>query len=116
MARVAGRSPSGAARSGLGSTREAVVRGTIQAKLALNRPGDELEQEADRVSERVMRMAAPPASRECSCGCTCPKCRRNDGEAGVERLLTKQARAGGPVPGEAPPIVHEALGPAGRPL
>lgn len=32
---------------------------TLQPKLRVNRPGDRYEQEADRVAEQVMRMAAP---------------------------------------------------------
>src|SRR5690348_497447 len=31
----------------------------IQTKLAVNKPGDEFEQEADRVADQVMRMTAP---------------------------------------------------------
>jgi nucleoid-associated protein YgaU len=35
----------------------------LQAKLALNKPGDEYEQEADRVAEQVMRMPEPQLLR-----------------------------------------------------
>src|SRR5215471_14236892 len=39
----------------------------IQAKLAVNKPGDEFEQEADRVADQVMRMTAVPAvQRKCA--------------------------------------------------
>src|SRR5690349_24739920 len=31
----------------------------IQTKLTVNKPGDEFEQEADRVADQVMRMVAP---------------------------------------------------------
>src|SRR6266581_2122734 len=34
--------------------------GAIQTKPAINEPGDEYEQEADRVAERVMNIAVPP--------------------------------------------------------
>jgi zinc D-Ala-D-Ala carboxypeptidase len=37
--------------------------GALQAKLAINEPGDRYEQEADRVSEQVMRMDAPDIAR-----------------------------------------------------
>jgi len=46
-------------------------RGTprlLQAKLAISRPGDVYEQEAERVSEQVMRTAAPPIQRLCTDG------------------------------------------------
>ena len=38
-----------------------------QTKLEVNQPGDEYEQEADRVADQVMRMASPPAvQKRCS--------------------------------------------------
>ena len=37
--------------------------GALQAKLRVSRPGDIHEQEADRISAQVMRMAAPPVQR-----------------------------------------------------
>jgi hypothetical protein len=39
------------------------VRAAIQAKRAINEPGDEYEQEADRVAKLVMSMAAPAVAR-----------------------------------------------------
>lgn len=38
-------------------------RGIIQAKLTINEPGDRYEQEADRVSDQVMRMEDPEVAR-----------------------------------------------------
>lgn len=46
----------------------------LQAKLAINQPGDVLEQEADRVADQVMRMSDSPASPGCECGGTCADC------------------------------------------
>lgn len=40
----------------------------IQTKLAINQPGDEYEQEADRISEQVMRMSESQLQRACACG------------------------------------------------
>jgi len=37
------------------------IAGVIQTKLAINNPGDEYEQEADRVADQVMRMTEPTA-------------------------------------------------------
>jgi len=34
--------------------------GALQTKLAINKPGNEHEQEADRVAEQVMHMPTPP--------------------------------------------------------
>jgi hypothetical protein len=36
-----------------------LAAGAIQTKLAINKPGDEYEQEAEQVSDRVMRMESP---------------------------------------------------------
>ena len=64
--------------------------GHIQAKLAISQPGDPDEEEADRVADRVMRMAEPgpigsrPSSiqRKCAAGeaggATCPKCEEEE--------------------------------------
>jgi|GEM_PF-6858759 len=37
----------------------------VQAKLTVNQPGDEYEQEADRVADQVMRMPEPMVQRAC---------------------------------------------------
>jgi hypothetical protein len=63
----------------------------VQAKLAISQPGDQYEQEADRVAEAVMRMPGPQAP------------------AGG-------ADSGGVQPSTVPPIVHEVLRSPGQPL
>jgi hypothetical protein len=63
----------------------------IQPTLAINEPGDAYETEADRASERVMRMAEP------------------------HRESAAAPAVDGPRP-MAPPLVHEALRSPGRPL
>jgi Domain of unknown function (DUF4157) len=47
--------------------------GAMQTKLLINKPGDEYEQEADRVSEQVMSMPEPRLQRACSRGEECSK-------------------------------------------
>src|SRR5262245_18288663 len=42
--------------------------GALQTKLAINKPGDEYEQEADRVAEQVMRIPEPQMPLACDCG------------------------------------------------
>ena len=69
----------------------------LQMKLAINQPGDEYEQEADRVSEQVMRK--PESQQE-----------------GHEGLQTKRVQPSGMGQITAPPIVHEALVGPGQPL
>jgi hypothetical protein len=63
-----------------------------------------------------MRMALPGAQGECACGGACDECRNREAEATRGLLQTKRVRGGDLRPGEAPQIVHEALGSAGRPL
>lgn len=99
----------------------------IQAKLSVNRPGDQYEQEANRVAEQVIGMPdsdfAPrpaPASgkrlelqRQCACGgstgagAVCPDC---------ENEKVMRSDAGAAPASEAPPIVHEVLRSSGEPL
>src|SRR5262249_7918102 len=57
-----------------------------QTKLAINEPRDEYEQEADRVSEQVMRMPEPQLEfqRACACGEACPKCQTSKPSHGPE--------------------------------
>jgi hypothetical protein len=64
--------------------------GAIQTKLQISKPGDEYEQEADRISEQVMRIPEPQLQRACACGGTCPKCQTE----GHERLQTKHVEPG----------------------
>ncbi len=105
----------------------------LQRKLQINQPGDTYEQEADRISEQVMRMPAPaglpaaspakisgggPASvqRECACGGTCAKCQKGDQEHEHARVQLKATGAATSETAEAPPIVHEVLRSSGQPL
>ena len=79
--------------------------GVIQTKLAINKPGDEFEQEADRVAEQVMRMPELHLQRKCACGGSCAKCQDEADRLRMKSLGPRTAV--GAVP--APPIVHEAL-------
>lgn len=40
--------------------------GAVQAKLTVNQPGDQYEQEADRMADTVMRMPEPTVQRMCA--------------------------------------------------
>jgi len=99
----------------------------LQAKLAINGPGDVYEQEADRVADAVMRMpesarpqapigqtASPPSLQHmCSCGGSDAECANCKEES--EGTLQRAAAQPG-APEEAPPIVHEVLRSPGQPL
>jgi Domain of unknown function (DUF4157) len=66
----------------------------VQTKMAINKPEDEYEQEADSVSQRVMRMPEPQVHRACACGGECPDCRSRTEQPkqNTERLQTKRVR------------------------
>ena len=89
---------------------------TIQAKLAINTPGDAYEQEADHVAEQVMRMSEPNPKRGCACGGGCSTC--HSGKVGNERLSLQPKYIGLSDSGQvaAPPIVHDVLASPGQPL
>jgi len=96
----------------------------IQTKLIIGEPGDEYEQEADRIDEQVMRMPAPfmpdepgkisatamPRLRRACAGC--------ESEEEDETLQAKRsASQGGFLSNhEAPPIVRDVLRTSGQPL
>jgi len=101
---------------------------TIQTKLKINEPGDQYEQEADRVAERVMRTpdrapvpVADPTSnagiklqRRCTCGGSggeCAACKEKQEEGLLQRNAIATSAGS-----EAPPIVHEVLRSPGQPL
>ncbi len=100
----------------------------LQAKLKVNTPGDQHEQEADRVAKQVMHIPAPrlatPAvtaishsvQRKCSCGGTCSKCQGKQSDHGHGHLRMKSAGPNATGGIAAPPIVHEALRSPGQPL
>ena len=90
--------------------------GAIQTKLAINKPGDEYEQEADRITQQVMRMPEPQLQRACACGGACPKCQTEQPGQEHERLQTKRVQASDTGQIAAPPIVHEVLRSPGQPL
>lgn len=74
----------------------------LQTKLRINEPGDQCEQEADRVAEQVMRMPETEIS-----GPRSPS---------WSPLVQRWAAGGGTGLMEAPPSVHEVLSSQGQPL
>jgi hypothetical protein len=97
----------------------------LQTKLRVNTPGDQHEQEADRVAERVMRIptngsavglgatsTAAGVQRKCSCsgsGSKCSQCQEDE-------PMVQRAAASPTAPRHAPPIVNQALQGPGGPL
>ena len=90
--------------------------GVIQTKLAINKPGDQYEQEADHVSEQVSRMSEPQLQRACACGGACPKCQTEQPVPEHERLQTKRVESSDLGETVVPPIVPEVLSSPGQPL
>jgi Domain of unknown function (DUF4157) len=72
--------------------------GAVQAKSAISNPGDECEQEADRISEDVVRLPEQQPDRE------------------HERSAAKRAGTGDLERAAVPPVVREALRSPGQPL
>jgi hypothetical protein len=84
-----------------------VQRVVAQAKLAISQPGDQYEQEADRVAEQVMGMPESYIQRKC------PLLNRDNA------LNTKgtSGRSLSSIPGiNVPPLVDRVLGSPGQPL
>lgn len=86
----------------------------LQTKLEVSAPGDTYELEAERVSERVMRMPEPRLQRECACGGSCDECGKKKDSR--RRLQAKSAASCGHGAQEAPPQVDEVLRSPGQPL
>lgn len=88
--------------------------GVIRGKLVINEPRDKYEQEANYVSEQVMRMPEP--QRQCACGGTCPKCQTQQLVQEHERLRTKRVGSDDLGQTAAPPIISDVLRSFGQPL
>ncbi len=57
----------------------------IQSKLKVSQPGDQYEQEADRISDHIRYIPEPKLTRVCPCGGGCPRCK--NGEATIDRNI-----------------------------
>jgi hypothetical protein len=90
--------------------------GGIQTKSAINQPGDEYEQEADHISEQVLRMPEPQLQRACACGGGCPRCQTEQPGQEHQSLQAKHVGSSDSGQAAAPPIVHEVLASPGQPL
>jgi hypothetical protein len=90
--------------------------GVIQTKLAINKPGDAYEQEADRIATQVMRMPALQLQGACSCGGRCPTCQTGQSGHTQERLQPRHLQPDNLGQTAVPPIVHKGLGSPGQPL
>lgn len=88
----------------------------IQPKPAVSTPGGIYEQEADRVSEQVMRMPELSLQRTCDGGRVSPEGQAEQSRQEHQRVQSKDNRSSDSGPTAAPPIVHEALGSSGQPL
>ena len=103
-------------RNHFGQSRNPHWLHNLQTKLEVNKPEDEYEQEADRISEQVMRMPEPQLQRACACSGTCPKCQTKQPSHEVARLQIQRNDSGDGGQTEVPPVVHEVLRSPGQPL
>ena len=91
----------------------------IQAKLTVGSPGDQFEQEADRMADTVMRMPAPQADQSLPITPVtaapvqrkCAQCEEDEG-----KLQRKEAGQDTSASATAPPVVHQTLNSPGQPL
>lgn len=88
----------------------------VRPKLAVSRPDDPDEREADRVSEQMMRMPEPQLRRACVCGGGCSECQGEQTAREQNRLQTKHVTSNDSGQTAAPPIVHEVLSSPGQNL
>lgn len=90
--------------------------GALRMQLTVNKPEDVYEQEANRISEQVMRMPEPRLQRACACGGGCPKCQAEQSSQEHARLQTKRGQPGSLGQTAVQPIVHEGLASPSQPL
>jgi hypothetical protein len=88
----------------------------LQAKLEVGAVDDPLEEEADRVADRVMRMPAMSATGVHTGAATGSALRRKCAGCEEEDNLQRKAVGTSEAAAAAPPIVHEVLGSPGQPL
>jgi hypothetical protein len=83
-------------------------------KLAIGKPGDAFEQDADRAAGQVMRMPEPRGARPCACGGGCPRCQAARPAPVALQTMRPGARDAGQE--RAPPIVDAVLALPGQAL
>ena len=86
--------------------RKRLSGGTLQTRLRVNQPGDRFEQEADRVTDQVMRMPEPGLQRQAD----------EEEDLLQAKPLVQRRVTGGSGGQTAPPIVHDVLRSPGQPL
>ena len=92
---VASHSPA-PARQALRANRLLARAAFVQRSVEVSQPSDELEREADRVADHVMRMPAPTVQRSaCGCGGACGPCaaRMEDDDGAIHRAPSGQSPA-----------------------
>jgi len=94
---------------GFGSSRP-TVPGSLQAKLTVSEPGDQYEQEADRIAEQVMRM--PEMTAQSQTRRVSERLMSTNDSPAVSRLSTATTESETPAPG----LVHYVLRAPGNPL
>lgn len=88
----------------------------VQVKLAIDMPRDQYEQEAERVSDQVMRMPPPQIQRACACGGGCPRCRTKQPGEEHDGVQVKRVESSDLAQTVVPAIVHEVLSSPGQSL
>lgn len=90
--------------------------GAMSLKQTISQPGDQQEQQADRLADLVMRMPLPQQTRACPCGGGCPMCRTHQPIPAPSQLLPLHGPASCTRQMVGPPAVQQGLATPGRPL
>lgn len=90
--------------------------GVIQTKLAIGMPGDQDEQDADRISDKIMQIPEPQSQRGHDLGGGPAQHPREQPGSKDERLQTKRVQASDTAQHVAPPIVQKVSRTPGQPL
>lgn len=94
----------------------ATASGKIQAKLEVTTPGDMYEQEADRVSEQMMRLPEPHSQHDSSHRGGRPACQNTQSIQNPEGIHARQIRTSDSRQVAVPSSVHDVINAPGRPL
>ena len=89
---------------------------SVQAQLTVHPTGDIYAQEADRVTEQVMRTSELQLQRSCACGGACSECGTGQHDQDHVSLQPESVDPSDVRPTDIPPVVHEVLRSSGEPL
>lgn len=88
----------------------------VQAKRTDDSAEDGFEQEAEQISEQIMRMPDSQAQDSCSCAAGCPQCKSKPSLQKSPGIQTRRLQGSAAQTGPIPPAVQEVLATPGTSL